>query len=80
MNGRHHSAVEQIAGLMNAGRIDENDLAFRQRDNALYLMPRGLRFVRDGGDLFADQPIQKGRFAGIRPADKRDVTAVIIGF
>ena len=75
MNSGHHSAVEQMAGFVDAGRIDKDDLAVLAADDALNFVPRGLRFVRDGSDLFADEAIEQRRFSCIWAADERDVAA-----
>lgn len=57
MHGRHHSSIKKMSRFMNAGRIDKDDLAFVVGVDALNSMPRGLRFIGNGGDLFADNAI-----------------------
>lgn len=79
MHRCHHSTIEEMAGLVHAGRVDENDLAFGTRDDPLNLESGGLWFVGNGGDLFADKAVEKSRFAGIRSPDQRGVTAAKIG-
>src|SRR6266436_8447146 len=48
------------------GRVDEDVLAVLACQDAGDQMPRGLRFGRDDGELFADQPVEQARFPGIR--------------
>src|SRR5690349_3527078 len=61
---------------MDAGRVDEDDLpcgcrvVLRAEDPR----PRRLRLVGDDGDLLADDAIEQRGFAGIGPADDRDVS------
>ena len=77
MHGGHHAAVKQVAGLMNARRVHQNDLAFGARDDALNLIARRLRLVRHGRDLLADEPIQERGLARVRSPDQRDIAAAI---
>ena len=62
---------------MNAGCVDQNDLAFGLGDHTLNLETRGLRLVGNGGNLLADQLIQQCRLAGIWSADEGDVAASV---
>ncbi len=62
----HHALVERVGGLVDAGRVDENDLpggtaagAF-EVDDAADPIARGLRFVGDDSELFAHQRVQQG--------------------
>ena len=64
-----------MPGLMHARRVDEHDLAAGTVNDALYAVPRSLRFVGNSRDLFADEAIQKRGFSGIWPADERDIAA-----
>ena len=61
---------------MDAGRIDKDDLTFLVGVDALNSMACGLRLVRDGGDLFADNAIQERGFARVRTPDQRSIAAV----
>jgi len=45
VNCRHHSADKQVARFVNAGRIDEHDLAIGPRYDTLDLESRGLRLI-----------------------------------
>ena len=65
-----------MPGFMNARRIDEDYLPGLGAVDTLDPMPRCLRFIRDSGDLLADDAIEKRGFSGIRSAYKRGVTAV----
>ena len=75
VNGRHHPPIQKMARLVNARRVDENDLAFGKRYDAFYSVTGGLRLIRDGGDLLADEPVQERGFARIRTADESGIAA-----
>ena len=64
-----------MAGLMHSWRVDKNDLTVVTRNYALDAVACRLRFVRDSGYLFANEVVEESRFAGVRPADERDVAA-----
>src|SRR5439155_13719266 len=74
----HHAAIQFITGLMHARRVNQNDLAFRSRDDAENFEASRLRLVRNGRNLFADQSIEQRRLARIRPADEGDVAGAEI--
>ena len=74
MHGGHHAAIEFIAGLMHARRINQNDLSVGLRDDAQDFEASCLWLVRDGRDLFTDQPVQKRRLARVGPANQGDKT------
>jgi hypothetical protein len=66
VNFLEHAAVELGGGLVDTGRIDEDDLrawmaafARGQFDDAGDAIARGLRLGRDDGDLFAGQRVEQ---------------------
>ena len=74
-----HAAIELRAGLVDAGRIDEDDLrggigvlVRGNLDHAQDAITRGLRLGGDDGYLFAGEGVKKGAFADVRPADNGD--------
>src|SRR6478752_4176613 len=77
VNFLHHFAVEAAIRLVDAGRIDKNNLAsgalpfWLDVENALDVHARGLRLFRDDGDFFADQRVEQRAFTGIGTADDR---------
>ncbi len=77
MHGGHHAAVQEITGLMHAGRVHQHDLPRGARDDALNLVARRLRLVRHGRDLLADESIQERGLARVRPPDQSDVAAAV---
>ena len=79
MHRHHHPSIQFITRFVHSGRIDQNDLAFGPRDDTLNLKARSLWLVRNGGDIFANQPIQKSRFAGVGTSDERNVTGAECG-
>ena len=82
----HHAAVELRVGLVHAGGVDQDDLGggvaglalgfLFQRDfeHAVDAGARGLRFVRDDGELLAEQGVEQRGFAGVGAADDGDET------
>ncbi len=42
---------------MNAGRVNKNDLSVILRDDSFNFMTRGLGFVGNGGDFFANEEV-----------------------
>ena len=60
--------------------IDENHLVIVFGANAANVMPRGLRFIGNGGNFKADQVIHECRFADIRSPDNRDVATTLCHF
>ena len=63
-----------MAWLMNAWRINEDDLRIITIDYSVYSMAGRLRFVRNSSDLLANQTVEQCRFTGVRPADERNVS------
>ena len=78
MHRGHHSAIQKIAGFVNARRVDEDDLSVFACDDSLDFVTSGLRLVRNGGDLLANEVVKKRRFARVRTPDERDVAAAEI--
>ena len=59
----HHVLVDPAcSGLMNAGRIDEDDLAFLFRQNPEHALARGLRLGRDDRKRRTQDLVQKRGF------------------
>src|ERR1044071_3526184 len=69
-----------MSRFMDARRIDENDLAVIASNNSLNAMTCRLRLIGNRRDLLADKPIKQRRFTGIRPTDKRNITAAKFGW
>jgi hypothetical protein len=59
VDGGHHPAVEEVARLVDARRVHQNDLPAGARDDAANLVARRLRLVRHGRNLLAHHPVQK---------------------
>src|SRR5213593_2295771 len=55
----HHALVHPVAGFVNSGRVDKDDLTACLRDDSEYAVARRLRFLRDDGDLLPDQSIEE---------------------
>ena len=67
------------AGLVNAGRIDKDDLrcrmlalARRHLDHSGDAVAGGLRLGGDDGDFFAGEGVEQRAFAGVGPAENGD--------
>ncbi len=75
-----HLFVQRGLCFVNAGRIDENDLAIGARDDALDAIASGLRLRGDDGDFLADEPVQQSRFACVRAANDGDESGAMIWF
>ena len=59
LDRRHHPAIQFVTRLMHAGCVDEHDLPFRFRDDALNTEAGRLWFIGNGSDLLPDQSIQQ---------------------
>ena len=71
-----HPLVEPRAvPRLKAGRVDEDDLGVRRRQDPGDAVARRLRLLRGDADLLADQAIEQRRLADVRPADDRHVAA-----
>ena len=68
----HHLAAEGVFRLVDAGRVDENDLRVVAIQDALNAIARGLRLGRNDGDFAADERIDERGFAGVGAADNGD--------
>ena len=67
------------AGLVDAGRIDKNDLrggmnpfARRNLDHSRDSVAGGLRLGADNGDFFTGKGVEQRAFAGVGPAQNGD--------
>ena len=69
--------LSERARVVDAGRVDEDDLRLGQRPDADDAVPRRLRLRRDDRDLRADERVQQRRLADVRPADDRDVSRAV---
>ena len=68
-----HQAVERVAvTVLEARRIDKNELRFTRGQDAVNPVARSLSFFRSDADLRADHAIGQGRFADIGPSDDCD--------
>ncbi len=82
----HHAAVELGVGLVNAGRVDQDDLRrgmaglalvfFLERnlEHSVDAGARGLRFVGDDCELLPEQGIEQRGLARVGAADDGDET------
>src|ERR1700730_4921343 len=68
----HHLPTERGIRFVHAGSINENDLAFRFRQDALDAVARRLRFGSDDGNFLSDQPIYERGFPRVWPPENRD--------
>src|SRR5262249_27460967 len=68
----HHLATEKAIGLVDSGRIDEDNLGVIAIQNRLDAVARGLRFRRYDGNFAAYERIDERRFARIGAADNRN--------
>ena len=62
---------ELAHGLVQAGSVEEDELAARIRDDPAHRVARSLLNRRDDRHLLADEPVHERRFAGVRPPDNR---------
>ena len=62
-------AAELPDGLVQAGRIQEDQLAARVGDNAAHRVARRLLDGRDDRDLFPDEGIDERGLPRVRPPD-----------
>ena len=66
----HHPDVELVQRLVDAGGVEEGDLAalgiVEDADDAV---TRRLRLGRDDGDFVSEDAVQQRRLAGVRAAD-----------
>ncbi len=62
----------EFLGIVNARRVDEDDLRGFAGENAQDAIARGLRLGRDDGNLLAQQRVQQRGLAHVRLADNGD--------
>jgi hypothetical protein len=62
---------------MHTRRIHQNNLAVGSSDYAEYFEASSLRLVRNGRDLFAREPVEQSRLAGVRSTDKGDMAGAM---
>ena len=70
----HHPAVQGVERLVDAGIVDEDDLAFLRCLDAQDADARRLRLVRDDGDLLAEEGVEEGGFPDVGPAEQGHVS------
>ncbi len=71
-------AVEgTLPALVDARRIDEDDLAAGRGLDSQDGVARSLGLVGGDGQLHAEDAVQQGRFADVGPADDGDLTTAI---
>ena len=68
----HHIVTELILCLVNAGRIEEDDLPLLRRQDRLNAVSGGLRLIRSDGDLLPDQMVHQRGFPHVRATDQSD--------
>ncbi len=77
-----HPRAQRVLGLVNAGRIQKNDLPTvgsgpsnrPGRSDPPHHIAGSLGLGGSSGEFFSHQIIQKGGFPDIRPSDDRDMT------
>ena len=74
MHGGHHATIQFVSGLVHTWSINQHNLTVGAIDDTDNLEARRLRFVRNRGDLFTDQTVQKRRFARVGPANESDIS------
>ena len=67
-----HVLAELVLWLVDARRVEEDDLGIRLRQDAEDAVLRGLRLIAHDGDLLADQRVDERRLADVRAADDGD--------
>jgi len=70
----HHPAVQRVERLVDAGVVDENDLAFLRCLDAQDADARRLRLIRDDGDLLAEERVEEGGFSDVGPTEQGHVS------
>ena len=70
--GLQHSLIHAVDRFVNAGRVHEDNLPARLRENSEYPVPGSLRLLGNNGYFFSDERVQKSGFTGIRPPDECD--------
>ena len=79
-HGVHEALVERRIGLVNAGRVDEDDLRSGQRDHALDRRPGGLRLIGHDGHFLPHEGVQQRGFAGVGTPHQRYESGLEISF
>jgi hypothetical protein len=64
----HHLAAQRGIGIVQAGRIDKNNLSFGLGDNSLNAISGGLRLGSYDGDFLPDQAIHECGLSGVGAA------------
>ena len=72
---RHEPVQRAFRAARVAGRVDEHGLVRAAIQYTEHALARGVRFVGDDAELLADEGVQQGRLADVRPADDRDHAA-----
>ena len=63
--GVAHRAVERVLGLEQTGCVENDHLRFILRPQSENPVAGTLRFARRDGELFPDESVEQGGFAGI---------------
>src|ERR1700723_1600468 len=72
----HHHAAEDVFWLVDARRVDQNNLRVFAVENALDAIASGLRFGGDDGDFLADEGFDERGFARVESAYDSDETGL----
>ena len=72
LGGLDHILAELVLRLVDARRIEKDNLRLWPRENAENPVARRLRLVAHDGDLLPDQAVDECRFADVRPTDDGD--------
>ena len=67
-----HPLAEPRPRLVQAGRVDEDELRVARGEHAPHGVARGLRVEADDRDRLAQQRIEQRALADVGPADERD--------
>src|SRR5207244_2585272 len=74
--GLHHALVHAVGRLVDAGRVEEDDLAVGPVQDGQDAVAGRLRLVGDDRDLVAHQPVDERGLAHVGPADDGDEARV----
>ena len=62
-----HIVSQTVARLVEAGRVEQDELDIVPVHHAVDPVARGLRLVGDDGDLLAHKRVRQARLAHVRP-------------
>src|SRR6185437_2250503 len=63
-----HGALQGVLRIQESRRVEEDDLEIVAGEDAEDAVAGGLRFGTNDAEFLADEPVEKGGFAGVRLA------------